>query len=111
MGIRVYNTMKRGIEDFVPVKEGEVRMYGCGMTVQESPHLGHLRNFVVTDVMIRHFEERGYKVKYVTNFTDVDDKIIEKAREEGIDYRVIAQRYIDEFKEVEKDLNIKQAFA
>ena len=111
MGIRVYNTLSKKIEDFVPLRDGEVRIYGCGMTVQESPHLGHLRNFLVTDVMVRHFEQRGFKVIYVTNFTDVDDKIIEKSREENLDYRIVGERYIEEFKDMEEQLNIKRASA
>ncbi|RKY94164.1 MAG: arginine--tRNA ligase, partial [Candidatus Hydrothermota bacterium] len=77
MAIRIYNTLKREKEAFKPVKEGRVGIYFCGMTVQDRPHLGHIRAFVVGDAVRRFFEFSGYEVNYVQNFTDIDDKIID----------------------------------
>ncbi|MEO0131120.1 MAG: cysteine--tRNA ligase [candidate division WOR-3 bacterium] len=107
----LFNTLTREKEEFKPIKENEVRIYTCGMTVQDSPHLGHLRTFIFADVLRRFFEFLGYKVIYIQNFTDIDDKIIQKAKEEKIDWRDIGQRYIDEYFEISDQLNIKRANA
>ena len=83
--MKIYNTLTRKKEEFVPIEEGKVRMYVCGPTVYNYFHIGNARPFVVFDTMRKYLEYRGYKVKFVQNFTDVDDKIIKKAIEEGVD--------------------------
>ncbi len=86
-----------------------VRIYACGMTVQDRPHLGHMRAYITVDVLRRYLESLGYKVTLVQNFTDIDDKVLIRAREEGRDYRILTQRYIDEYLDVADELNIKRA--
>lgn len=103
--IRLYNTKTLKIEDFKPIKEGHVDMYVCGPTVYNYAHIGNARPMVVFDVLKRLFEAEGYSVTYVSNFTDVDDKIINKAIEEKTTEAVIAQRYIDAYQELRKQLN------
>ena len=103
--IRLYNTRTLAVEEFKPIKEGEVSMYVCGPTVYNYAHIGNARPMVVFDVLKRLFEAEGYKVTYVSNFTDVDDKIINKAAEEGVGEEVIAQRYIDAYQAVRSQLN------
>lgn len=107
----LFNTLTREKEEFKPLKENEVRIYTCGMTVQDSPHLGHLRTFIFADVLRRFFQFLGYKVIYIQNFTDIDDKIIQKAKEEKVDWRDIGQRYIDEYFYVSDLMNIQRADA
>ena len=85
MALRLYNTLIRQKEDFVPVKEGEVGIYACGVTVYDTCHVGHARSAINFDVITRYLRYRGYKVTYVKNFTDVDDKIIVKANKEGVE--------------------------
>ncbi|RLF54578.1 MAG: cysteine--tRNA ligase [Thermoplasmata archaeon] len=85
MGLRIYNTLSGKKEDFVPVEEGKVKMYVCGMTVYSDAHLGHARTYIAFDIIRRYLEYKGYKVTYVQNITDVDDKIIRSAREKGMD--------------------------
>lgn len=97
MPLFVYNTLSRKKEEFVPGKPGIVRMYVCGPTVYDSAHMGHARSAVVFDIVWRHLLASGYKVTYVRNFTDVDDKIIRRAAERGEDPNALAGRYIDEF--------------
>lgn len=97
--IRIYNTLKGEKEDFVPQKNNEVRMYVCGPTVYDLSHIGHARSAVAFDVIYRYLKYRGYKVIYVRNYTDVDDKIIKKANEEGVSSKEIAERYIKAFDE------------
>jgi len=97
MTLQIYNTMKRNKEPFVPLKEGFVGMYACGVTVYDLSHIGHARALVVFDVIYRYLKYRGYTVTYVRNYTDIDDKIIKRAQEEGVTYREIADRYIKEF--------------
>ena len=80
MSIKIYNTLTRKKEEFKPVKEGHVGMYVCGPTVYDAPHIGHARSAYVFDVMRRYFAYKGYKVRFIRNVTDVDDKIIEKAK-------------------------------
>ena len=99
--VKLYNTMSRKKEEFVPVEEGKVRMYVCGPTVYNYIHIGNARPMIVFDTVRRYMMYKGLEVNYVSNFTDVDDKIIQKALEEGVDSSEIAQRYI---KECEKDM-------
>ena len=103
--IKLYNTKDLKVEEFKPIKEGHVSMYVCGPTVYNYAHIGNARPMVVFDVLKRLFEAEGYKVTYVSNFTDVDDKIINKAIEEGVNEEVIAQRYIDAYQKVRTMLN------
>ena len=103
--IRLYNSRTLKVEDFEPIKEGQVSMYVCGPTVYNYAHIGNARPMVVFDVLKRLFEAEGYKVTYVSNFTDVDDKIINKALEEGTTENVIAERYIEAYQDVRKQLN------
>lgn len=108
MGFLLFNTLTRKKEEFRPLTD-TVRMYTCGMTVQDRPHLGHLRAYITSDVLRRYLEFLGYKVTMIQNFTDIDDKVLERAKDENIDYRVLAQRNIDEYLEVAQLLNIKPA--
>lgn len=103
--IRLYNTKDLKVEEFKPIHEGHVDMYVCGPTVYNYAHIGNARPMIVFDVLKRLFEAEGYTVKYVSNFTDVDDKIIKKAAQENTTEAVIAQRYIDAYQEVRKMLN------
>ena len=107
--IRIYNTMSKRKEDFVPLKEGKVGMYVCGPTVYNLIHIGNARPMIVFDTVRRYFEYRGYEVNFVSNFTDVDDKIINKAKEEGVDASVISERYIEECKKDMAAMNIRPA--
>ncbi len=97
MSIRIYNTQSRRKESFQPLEEGRVRMYVCGVTVYDHPHIGHARCYVAFDAMVRHFRARGFQVEYVRNFTDIDDKIIKRAAELGLDTAELSQRFIDSF--------------
>lgn len=103
--IRLYNTKTLRVQEFHPIKEGHVNMYVCGPTVYNYAHIGNARPMVVFDVLKRLFEAEGYTVTYASNFTDVDDKIIKKAADEGTTEAVIAERYIDAYQEVRKLLN------
>ena len=107
--IRIYNTMSKRKEDFVPLKEGKVGMYVCGPTVYNLIHIGNARPMIVFDTVRRYFEYRGYEVNFVSNFTDVDDKIINKAKEEGVDASVISERFIEECKKDMAAMNIRPA--
>ncbi len=109
MGLRIYDTFDAKKKEFVPVKEGKVGMYMCGMTVQDRPHVGHMLAFVSGDVIRRYLEYKGYEVTYVQNFTDVDDKIIARANAEGVDFRVVAERYTQDYFTFADMLNIKRA--
>lgn len=95
--MKVYNTMTRKKEEFIPLEEGKVKMYVCGPTVYNFIHLGNARPFTVFDTLRRYFEYRGYEVTYVQNFTDVDDKIIKRSHEEGISPEEVAEKYIKEY--------------
>lgn len=90
--MKVYNTLSKQKEEFIPLKEGEIKMYVCGPTVYNLIHIGNARPMIVFDTVRRYLEDRGYKVEYVSNFTDVDDKIIAKAVEEGATAEEISQR-------------------
>jgi cysteinyl-tRNA synthetase len=109
MSIRVFNTLNRKKEVFEPLDPGNVRMYVCGPTVYDSCHIGHARSVVVFDVIARYLKSTGYKVTYVRNFTDVDDKIIDKANQLGIDSTAVAERFIKEFYEDMDALNVERA--
>ncbi len=108
-GIRVYDTRRRAKVPFEPVVPGKAGMYVCGMTVQDKPHVGHMRYAVSTDAIRRYLESKGYVVTYVTNFTDIDDRIIARAKEEGIPHEKVAQRNIDAFLQYSKVLNLEPA--
>lgn len=97
MALRIYNTLKRKKEIFEPQSPGKVSMYVCGPTVYDSCHIGHARAVVVFDVIARYFKKSGLDVTYVRNFTDVDDKIINRANELGVDFQSVSERYIEEF--------------
>jgi cysteinyl-tRNA synthetase len=109
MSIQIFNTLSRSKEEFKPIVPGEVRMYVCGPTVYNLIHIGNARPMIVFDTVRRYFEYKGYKVNYVSNFTDVDDKIIKKANEEGVDAEVISERYIEECKKDMASLNVRPA--
>lgn len=106
--MKIYNSYTLKVEEFKPIKEGEVSMYVCGPTVYNHAHIGNARPIVVFDTLRRTLEALGYKVKMVSNFTDVDDKIINKAAEEGISEKEVAQRYIDAYNDVRKQLNVRK---
>ena len=95
--MKLYNSMSMQKEEFVPIEEGKVRMYACGPTVYNYIHVGNARPIIMFDVLRRYFEYRGYDVTFVQNFTDVDDKIIKRANEEGITSDEVAKKYIDEY--------------
>ena len=107
--MKIYNTMTRKKEEFVPIEEGKVRIYVCGPTVYNFFHLGNARPFVVFDTLRKYLEYKGYEVKFVQNFTDVDDKIINKAREEGVTAPEISEKYIREYFKDAEALNVKRA--
>ncbi|WP_163467877.1 cysteine--tRNA ligase [Fusobacterium sp. IOR10] len=106
--IKIYNTMTRRLEEFKSLKENEVSMYVCGPTVYNCIHIGNARPAIVFDTVRRYFEYRGYKVNYVSNFTDVDDKIIKRANEEGVSCEEIAHKYINAYFEDTKKVNLKE---
>ena len=95
--MQIYNTMTRKKEALIPLKPGEISMYVCGPTVYNYFHIGNARPFVVFDTLRRYLEHRGYQVKFIQNFTDIDDKLIRKANEEGCTVQEIADRYIREY--------------
>jgi cysteinyl-tRNA synthetase len=97
MSLRLYNTLTGKKEEFLPLRGKEVGMYACGVTVYDLCHIGHARSAIVFDVIYRYFHYRGYHVIFVRNFTDIDDKIIKRANDEGVDYRTVAEKYIEEF--------------
>ncbi len=107
--MKIYNTLTRRKEEFIPIEENKVRMYVCGPTVYNFIHIGNARPMIVFDTVRRYFEYKGYQVNYVSNFTDVDDKIIKKANEEGVDASEISERYIAEVKRDMQAMNVKPA--
>ena len=107
--MKIYNTLSKRKEEFVPIEEGKVKMYVCGPTVYNLIHIGNARPMIVFDTVRRYMEHKGYEVNYVSNFTDVDDKIIKKAIEEGVDASVISERYIAECKKDMEAMNVKPA--
>lgn len=104
--MKVYNTLTRKKEEFVPLVPGKVSMYVCGPTVYNFIHIGNARPMIVFDTARRYMEHKGYEVNYVSNFTDVDDKIIAKANEEGVSAQEISERYIAECKKDMADMNV-----
>ncbi len=104
--MQLYNTLTRKKEKFIPIKDGEVKIYVCGPTVYDYIHVGNARPLITFDTLRRYFLYKGYNVKYVVNFTDIDDKIIKKAQKEGLTYKEIAERYIDEFKKDAEGLSL-----
>ena len=107
--MRIFNTETKRKEEFVPLEPGKVRMYVCGPTVYNFIHIGNARPMIVFDTVRRYMEYRGYEVNYVSNFTDVDDKIIAKANEEGVSAQEISERYIAECKKDMAGMNVKPA--
>ena len=107
--MKIYNTLTKQKEEFVPLEEGKVRMYVCGPTVYNFIHIGNARPMIVFDTVRRYFMYKGYEVNYVSNFTDVDDKIIKKAIEEGVDASEISTRYIEECKKDMEGMNVLPA--
>ncbi len=107
--MRIYNTMSRQKEELVPMTPGEMKIYACGPTVYNYIHIGNARPICVFDVLRRYLEYRGMKVTYVQNFTDIDDKIINKANEENSDYLTVSRRYMEEYKKDAAGLNVRPA--
>ncbi|CUQ33618.1 cysteine--tRNA ligase [Clostridium baratii] len=107
--MKLYNTLTRKKEEFVPITPGEVKMYVCGPTVYNFFHIGNGRTFIVFDTIRRYFEYRGYKVKFVQNFTDIDDKMINRANEEGTSVKKVGDKYISEYYTDADALNIERA--
>ncbi len=107
--MKLYNTLKREKEEFVPIEAGKVKMYSCGPTVYNFFHVGNARPFIIFDTLRRYFEYRGYEVTFVQNFTDIDDKMINKANELGITVKELADEYIGEYFKDAKGLGIKEA--
>lgn len=107
--LRVYNTLSDRKEEFVPIQPGRVRMYACGVTVYDHSHVGHARGAVVFDMIRRYLRYKGWNVTYVRNFTDVDDKIINRARKEGVSSAEIADRYIEEYRKDMEALGVDKA--
>ena len=107
--MKIFNTMSRKKEEFVPQDDGEVRIYSCGPTVYDYFHIGNARPFIIFDTLRRYLEYRGYNVKFVQNFTDIDDKMINRANAEGITVAELAERFIGEYFKDAKGLGIKEA--
>lgn len=107
--MRIYNTLTRKKEELKTIKEGEVKIYACGPTVYNYIHIGNARPLCVFDTLRRYLEYRGYNVRFVQNFTDIDDKIIKKAIEEGSDYKTVSEKYIEEFWKDVKGMNFREA--
>ena len=107
--IKIYNTLTKKKEEFKPLVHGEVKMYVCGPTVYNFFHIGNARTFIVFDTIRKYFEYRGYEVKFIQNFTDIDDKMINKANDEGITVKELGDRYISEYYEDADNLLIKRA--
>ena len=107
--MKIYNTLTRQKEDFIPITPGEAKIYACGPTVYNFIHIGNARPICVFDVLRRYMEYRGMKVTFVQNFTDIDDKIIRRANEEGSDYLTVSRKYIDEYRTDAQGLNVRPA--
>lgn len=107
--MKIYNTLSRSKEEFVPLDQNEVKIYVCGPTVYNYFHIGNARPFVVFDTLRKYMEYRGYHVKFIQNFTDVDDKIINKAKEEGVSAAAVSEKYIEEYYKDASALNVKKA--
>ena len=107
--MKLYNTLTKTKEEFVPLHPGEVRMYSCGPTVYNYFHIGNARPFIIFDVFRRYMEYKGYKVTFVQNFTDIDDKMIQRAKEEGITVKELAEKFIEEYFKDADALGIRRA--
>lgn len=107
--MKIFNTLTMKKEEFVPIEENKVKIYACGPTVYDFFHLGNARPFIIFDTLRRYFEYRGYDVKFVQNFTDIDDKMIARANKEGITVKELAERFIKEYYEDAKGLNVREA--
>ena len=107
--MKIYNTMTRKKEEFIPLDKNEVKMYSCGPTVYDYFHIGNARPFIIFDTMRRYLEYRGYKVKFVQNFTDIDDKMINRANKEGITVKELGEKFIDEYYKDAEALGIHKA--
>src|SRR3990167_1807581 len=99
MSLRIYNSLTRQKQEFKPIKAGEVTMYVCGPTVYDLSHIGHARSAVAFDAVYRHLKYRGFDVAFVKNYTDIDDKIINRANKEGVSCEDVARRYISAYDE------------
>lgn len=110
MEIKLYNSLTNRIEVFTPIKENEISIYVCGPTVYNDPHIGNIRPAVFFDTLRRFFEKVGYKVNYVENFTDIDDKIINKAIERNISEKELSSKYINEYIKIKESINIEKAY-
>ncbi|MFH0703094.1 MAG: cysteine--tRNA ligase [bacterium] len=104
--MKIYNTLYQGLKEFIPLEEKKVKIYVCGPTVYDYPHLGHARCYIIWDVAVRYLKFKGYDVKYVRNITDIDDKIINKAKETNSSPKQIAQKYYKEFEKTMDELNV-----
>ena len=109
MGLRIYNSLTNRVDEFVPIEDGKVSMYNCGPTVYDYFHIGNARTFLIADVIRRYLEYKGYRVKFVQNFTDIDDKVINRANEEGVSASQLSSKYIDAYFEDSKKLGIRPA--
>ena len=107
--LKVYNTLTRNKEEFIPQEPGKVGMYVCGVTPYNYPHIGNARPFVTWDVIKRYLRNRGFEVKHIQNFTDMDDKIIKAANTEGVSWETITERYIDGYFKSIDALNVQRA--
>ncbi len=107
--MKIFNTLTMKKEEFVPIEKNKVKIYACGPTVYDYFHLGNARPFIIFDTLRRYFEYRGYDVKFVQNFTDIDDKMIARANKEGITVKELAERFIKEYYEDAKGLNVREA--
>jgi cysteinyl-tRNA synthetase len=107
--MKIYNTLSKKKEEFVPIEPGKVKMYVCGPTVYNLIHIGNARPMIVFDTVRRYMEHKGYEVNFVSNFTDVDDKIIKKALEEGVEAAIVSERYIAECKKDMEAMNVRPA--
>ena len=107
--MKIYNTMTRQKEELQTITPNEVKIYACGPTVYNFIHIGNARPICVFDTFRRYLEYRGYKVTFVQNFTDIDDKIIKRANEENSDYLTVSEKYIAEYKKDAKGLNVREA--
>ena len=105
--MKIYNTLSRRKEEFKPLEEGKVKMYVCGPTVYNLIHIGNARPMIVFDTVRRYLEYKGYDVNYVSNFTDVDDKIVKAAKQEGITEKELTDKYIKAYEDVRRGLNLE----
>ena len=106
--MQIYNSQSRKKEEFVPIKPGEVSIYSCGPTVYDYFHIGNARPFIIFDVLRRYLEYKGFKVTFVQNFTDIDDKMIRRANEEGVTVKELGDRFIAEYYRDAQALGISQ---